>query len=49
MLEAENTNTLTWHIDVALAVQSDTKSHAGAVFTIGKGAIISRSTKQKVN
>ena len=48
-LEADDTNTLTWYIDVAFAVHGDMKSHTGAVFTMGKGAIISSSTKQKVN
>jgi hypothetical protein len=40
---------LTWYIDVAFAVHGDMKSHTGAVFTMGKGAIIGSSTKQKVN
>jgi hypothetical protein len=48
-LEADNTNTLTWYIDAAFAVHADMKSHTGAVFTIGKGAIIGSSTKQRVN
>jgi hypothetical protein len=48
-LEADDTNTLTWYIDVAFAVHGDMKSHTGAVFTMGKGAILSSSTKQKVN
>jgi hypothetical protein len=48
-LEADDTNTLTWYIDVAFAVHGDMKSHTGAVFTMGKGSIISSSTKQKVN
>jgi hypothetical protein len=48
-LEADDTNTLTWYIDAAFAVHADMKSHTGAVFTMGKGAIIGSSTKQKVN
>jgi hypothetical protein len=48
-LEADDTNTLTWYIDAAFAVHADMKSHTGAVFTMGKGAIMSGSTKQKVN
>jgi hypothetical protein len=47
-LEADDSNTLTWYVDVAFAVHADMKSHTGAVFTMGKGAIISSSTKQKV-
>jgi hypothetical protein len=48
-LEADDTNTLTWYIDAAFAVHKDMKSHTGAMFTMGKGAIIGSSTKQKVN
>jgi hypothetical protein len=48
-LEADNTNTLTWYIDTAFAVHADMKSHTGAVFTMGKGAITSGSNKQKAN
>jgi hypothetical protein len=48
-LEAYDTSTLMWHIDAAFAVHADMKSHTGAVFTMGKGAVISSSTKQKVN
>jgi hypothetical protein len=40
---------LTWYIDAAFAVHADMRSHTGAIFTMGKGAIISSSTKQKVN
>jgi hypothetical protein len=47
-LEADDSNTLTWYVDVAFAVHADMKSHTGAIFTMGKGAIISSSTKQKV-
>jgi hypothetical protein len=48
-LETDDTQTLTWYIDAAFAVHADMKSHTGAVFTMGKGAIISDSLKQKVN
>jgi hypothetical protein len=48
-LEADDTNTLTWYIDAAFAVHANMKSHTDAVFTMGKGAIIGSSTKQKVN
>jgi hypothetical protein len=37
-LEADDTNTLTWYIDVAFTVHADMKSHTGAMFTMGKGA-----------
>lgn len=48
-LSADDTNTITWYVDAAFAVHKDMKSHTGAVFTLGKGSIMSESTKQKNN
>ena len=48
-LEADNSQELKWYVDAAFAVHPDTKSHTGAVFTLGNGAIISDSTRQKSN
>ena len=48
-LEADKSATLYWYIDAAFAVHPDMKSHTGSTFTLGKGAISSSSTKQKVN
>ena len=48
-LEADDTQTMVWYIDAALGVHPDMKSHTGMMFMLGKGAIISSSTKQKVN
>jgi len=48
-LEADDFQTLTWYIDAAFAVHADMKSHTGSTFTLGKSAICSNSTKQKVN
>jgi hypothetical protein len=48
-LEADDTNTLTWYIDAAFAVHTDMKSQTGAVFTMGEGAVVSGSNKQKAN
>jgi hypothetical protein len=48
-LEADDTNTLTWYIDAAFAVHAYMESRTGVVFTMGKGAIIGSSMKQKVN
>ena len=48
-LEADDTQILAWYVDAVFAVHPDMKSHTGMVFTLGKGAIISSSTKQKVN
>ncbi len=48
-LEADDTQSLSWYIDAAFAVHADMKSHTGAVFTMGKGAIVSDSRKQRAN
>jgi hypothetical protein len=48
-LEADDKQTLSWYVDAAFAVHADMKSHTGAVFTMGKGAIVSDSRKQRVN
>ena len=36
-------------MDTAFAVHEDMQSHTGAALTIGKGAMLSLSTKQKIN
>ena len=48
-LEADDDQNLRWYADAAFVVHSDMKSQTGAVFTLGKGAIIADSNKQKVN
>ena len=48
-LEVNDLQVLLWYVDAAFAVHSDMKSHTDIVFTLGKGSIISGSTKQKVN
>ena len=48
-LEADDTNTLTWYICVALYVHTYVKIHTRAVPTMGKGAMIRSYTKKKVN
>lgn len=48
-LEADDTMTIKWFVDAAFAVHGDLKSHTGAVMTLGKGAVVGDSTKQKVN
>ena len=48
-LEADNHQSNEYWIDAAFAVHPDYRSHTGAVQTLGKGAITSISTKQKVN
>ena len=48
-LEADDTGTLHWWIDAAFAVHHNLRSHTGAMLSMGKGAIFSTSTKQKIN
>eukprot|EP00957_Ditylum_brightwellii_P115967 8845848-Ditylum_brightwellii.AAC.1 len=48
-LEADNTQTLTWYIDALFTVHPNMKRHIGAVFALGKEAVCSYSSKQKVN
>ncbi|MGI9568221.1 MAG: Ty1/Copia family ribonuclease HI, partial [Desulfobulbia bacterium] len=48
-LEAGAGNNIKWYLDAAFAVHYDYKSHTGAAMTLGKGAVQSVSTKQKIN
>eukprot|EP00978_Attheya_sp_CCMP212_P019401 scaffold54368_cov48-Attheya_sp.AAC.1 len=48
-LEADDTQSMQWHIDAAFAVHGDYKSHMGATLTLGKGTVTSISCKQKIN
>jgi hypothetical protein len=41
--------TVCWYADAAFAVHPDMKSHTGAIMTLGKGAVNTISTKQKLN
>lgn len=48
-MSADDTQTIKWYVDSSFAVHKDMRSHTGAIMTLGTGAIISDSTKQKVN
>jgi hypothetical protein len=48
-LEAKNMSIVKWWVDASFAVQPDMRSHIGAGMLIGKGAIYSSSTRQKIN
>ena len=48
-LKVEDLSTIKWYVDASYTVHPDCKGHTGAVMTLGKGAITSTSTKQKVN
>ena len=45
----DKSGVLTWSVDAAFAVHEDMQSHTGAALTMGKGALLSLSTKQKIN
>jgi hypothetical protein len=48
-LSAHDLQTINWFVDVSFAVHQDFKSHTGGNMTMGQGAIISASRKQKLN
>jgi len=48
-LRVDKLNLLKWYVDVSFAVHPDFKSHTGGVLTMGHGALISMSRKQKLN
>jgi hypothetical protein len=47
--EMNRMNIIEWYLDASFAVHPDMKSHTGATMTLGKGAIQTISTKQKIN
>ena len=49
ILNSDGTNIIKWYVDAAYAVHKDMKSHTGGIMTLGKGAVIATSTKQKIN
>jgi hypothetical protein len=48
-LKADDSHVIKWHVDASFAVHEDFKSHTGATMTLGNGAVMTGSTKQKVN
>ena len=45
----DGTGNVYWYVDASFAVHDNMRSHTGAVMTLGKGAALSMSTKQKIN
>ena len=45
----DGTGNIYWSVDASFAVHNDMKSHTGGVMTLGSGALIAMSTKQKLN
>ena len=49
LIDWDESGVLTWSVDVTFVVRQDMRSYTGAVLTMGKGALISMSVKQKIN
>ena len=49
VIGADGSGNLVWNIDAVFAVHSDCKSHTGTVLMMGHGAVLSISSKQKIN
>jgi hypothetical protein len=45
----DGTGKLTWSVDASFAVHKDMRSHTGAVLSLGQGALMAMSIKQKIN
>ena len=48
-LQVDDVQILHWYINASFVVYHDVKNRSGLVFTLGNGAIISSSRKQKIN
>mmetsp|Transcript_13232 Transcript_13232/g.19019 ORF Transcript_13232/g.19019 Transcript_13232/m.19019 type:complete len:254 (+) Transcript_13232:881-1642(+) len=48
-LEADKMLVIKWYIDGAHAVHHDMRGHTGAAMTLGKGAVYSSPSKQRIN
>ena len=48
-LSADDAWILKWFVDAACGVHADMKGHTGGALTLGKGAPIGMSAKQKLN
>ena len=48
-LKADNINIIRWWVDASDRTHDDCKGHSGVLMTMGKGAIVSKSLKQKIN
>jgi hypothetical protein len=49
IMEADDLSVVKWWVDASYGVHPDMKSHTGATMSLGKGAVYSRSTRQKLN
>jgi hypothetical protein len=48
-MSADNSQTIKWFVNSSFAVHKDMRSRTGAIMTLGTGAIVLDSTKQRVN
>ena len=48
-LGADDLRVVKWYVDASFAVHRDYRSHTGAAMTLGEGAVIGLSKKQKLN
>jgi hypothetical protein len=48
-MSTDNTQTIKWYVNSSFTVHKDMRSHTGAIIAYDIKAIISNSTKQKVN
>ena len=49
VLSMDGSNTMRWYVDAAFAVHKNMRSHTGMMLTMGQGAALSGSRKQKIN
>jgi hypothetical protein len=49
VLGAKNNGLLMWHVDASFAVHPSMRGHTGGGLTMGRGFLITASTKQKLN
>ena len=49
VIGADGRENLVWNIDAAFAVHPNCKSHMGAILMMGHEAVLSISSKQKIN
>ena len=48
-LKTDDISEVCWYADAAFAIHQDMKSHTGGVMMMGKGCMITISSKQKIN
>jgi hypothetical protein len=49
ILRVDNLNVIKWWVDASYATHGDCRGHTGAMMSLGRGAIIGMSKKQKLN